>query len=164
MPFVAEQFIMQKIVSDADVSKSIIFRPDELFPRLWMIRGKRPLYVGSRTFEKINRGAITGLLEGHIGKKWKISSTCNWIKIKCAVGPLLMGSVVEAGLRPEGHQAPEGREDSVLDGHQVILAGSLRPHPHPPWEQLVVQLHLWAPSSWAPGTAQQGSVVVGKVQ
>lgn len=65
MAFVAEQFIMQESVCEADVSKSIIFRPDEeLFPRLWIIKSKRPLYIGSRAFVKINRGAITGLPEG----------------------------------------------------------------------------------------------------
>lgn len=52
-----------------------------------MVRGKRPLYIGSGTFVKINRGAITGLPEGRIGKMAEdLISTCDWIKIKGAVG------------------------------------------------------------------------------
>lgn len=52
-----------------------------------MIRGKRPLYIGLGTFVKINRGAITGLPEGHIGKMAEdFLSTSDWINIKGAVG------------------------------------------------------------------------------
>lgn len=51
MPFIAEQFELRLAMSDEEISRSIIFRPDTtLPPRGWMNRGKRPLYIGSRTF------------------------------------------------------------------------------------------------------------------
>lgn len=54
-----------------------------MFPSLWMIRGKRPLYKRSRTFVKINRGAITGLPEGHIGKMAEdFLYTSDWINLR----------------------------------------------------------------------------------
>lgn len=88
MPFIAQQFALRETVSELEVAQSIIFRLDNnLFPREWMVRGKRPLYIGSGTFVKINRGAITGLPEGRIGKMAEdLISTCDWIKIKGAVG------------------------------------------------------------------------------
>lgn len=51
-------------------------------------RGSRPLYTGSRTYIKVNRGAITGLSEGKIGKMAEdLILTCDWIKLR--------GSVIE---------------------------------------------------------------------
>lgn len=48
MPFIAEQFALRETVSELEVAQSIIFQPyNDLFPREWMVRGKRPLYIGS---------------------------------------------------------------------------------------------------------------------
>lgn len=72
-----------------------------------MIRGKRPLYTGSRTFVKINRGAITGLPEGQMGKMAEdLISTCDWIKIKGALGQHL-AMLLSTLLSEKGAHTPK---------------------------------------------------------
>lgn len=71
-----------------------------------MIRGKRPLSIGSRTFVKINRGAVTGLPEGHIGKMADFPPTCDWVNIKGAVGQHL-AMLLSTLLSEKGVHTPE---------------------------------------------------------
>lgn len=107
MPFIAEQFHLQETATSEEVARSIIFRPDtKLFPRQWTKRGSRPLYIGSRTHIKVNRGAITGLPEGKIGKMAEdLILTCNWIKLRGSVGGNMANLLLQL-LKEKGVTSP----------------------------------------------------------
>lgn len=68
MPFITGQFHLKETASHFEVARSIVLCPHSLFLRQWTQKGSQPLYIRSRTYIKVNRGAITGLPEEKIGK------------------------------------------------------------------------------------------------
>lgn len=59
-------------------------------------------HIGSRTYIKVNRGAITGLSEGKIGKMAEdLILTCDWIKLRGSVSEN-MAELLSTFLKKKG--------------------------------------------------------------
>ncbi|DBA13175.1 TPA_asm: L polymerase [finepatterned puffer bornavirus] len=108
-PFIAEQFSVRTEASEEDVRNSILFvLKEDLSIRDITNRGRHPLYIGSRTFMKVNRGAITGLPEGRIGKMAEsLVAVYDWIKLRgtCETGSLK--ELLDVLLHEKGVEMPD---------------------------------------------------------
>lgn len=104
-----------------------------LKPQCWVKRGNKSLYIGSRTFVKINQEAITGLPEGKLGKMAEdLTAACDWIKLLGSVGPnlkqLLSCLLEDKGVIPPDVPSVGWNADNWLptaSDDQSVLDGSL---------------------------------------
>lgn len=135
-PFPLEQFTLKTVVSPEEVRRSIIFRlKANITAAILSERGKQRLYIGSRTYIKVNRGLITGLPQGKMGTMCEcFVSLWDWLKLGSRmIGPnfskILLELMKEKGVEPPDtpiisgetltHRLPLASDD------RVGLAGSI---------------------------------------
>nr|DBA13195.1 TPA_asm: L polymerase [Wuhan sharpbelly bornavirus] len=109
MPFIAEQFTLQRTATPDEVRSSIIFTvPTGVTPANLILRGSNPLYIGSRTFVKVTRGSITGLPIGKLGKMAEeLVAVYDWLKLKDVGDSDGLVKVMNILLAEKGVQLPE---------------------------------------------------------
>nr|DBA13207.1 TPA_asm: L polymerase [Para molly bornavirus] len=135
-PFPPEQFKLKTSVDSDEVKRSIIFIvPEDVDSNSLTSRGKKRLYIGSRTFVKITRGAITGLPSGKMGVMSEaLVALWDWMKIGRRVSSerfnkMLLTLMKEKGITPPDapivsggtltHRLPSSSDD------RAGLAGSI---------------------------------------
>ncbi|DBA13213.1 TPA_asm: L polymerase [Bombay duck fish bornavirus] len=135
-PFPGEQFTMKEAVTPEEVRRSIIFVvPEDVRPTLLISRGEKRLYLGSRTFVKITKGAITGLPAGKLGTMSEaLVALWDWMRMGRRVpgerfNKILLVLMKEKGITPPDapvisggtltHRLPSSSDD------RSCLAGSI---------------------------------------
>ncbi|AGJ74903.1 viral polymerase [Canary bornavirus 2] len=106
MPFVAEQFNPQSSITAGpdDYKDAIIYCPQEpLRTRHLSARGDQPLYLGSNTAVKVQRGDITGLSKSRAAGLVRDTLVLyQWYKVRRVVDPNL-SKLMDCFLREKGY-------------------------------------------------------------
>ncbi|AGJ74924.2 RNA-dependent RNA polymerase [Canary bornavirus 3] len=108
MPFVAEQFKPQSSVDagPGDYKDAIIYCPQEpLRVRHLSARGDQPLYLGSNTAIKVQRGDITGLNKSRAAGLVRDTLVLyQWYKVRKVIDPNL-SKLMDCFLREKGYSS-----------------------------------------------------------
>ncbi|AGJ74872.1 RNA-dependent RNA polymerase [Canary bornavirus 1] len=106
MPFVAEQFVPKDSVcaNESDYLNAVIYCPQEpLYLRHLSERGEQPLYLGSNTAIKVQRGDITGLAKSRAATLVRDTLVLyQWYKVRKVQDPNL-SKLMDCFLREKGY-------------------------------------------------------------
>ncbi|DBA13183.1 TPA_asm: L polymerase [little skate bornavirus] len=108
-PFIGEQFSMSTCIEPEEIANSILFSiPVTLHSSDITRRGQYPLYLGSRTFVKVNRGAITGLPSGRLGAMSEnLVSIYDWLRLRSGALGQNIKTLLDVMISEKGINIPE---------------------------------------------------------